>query len=402
MSSSFEQGDFLMRHAPFVLLLIAVFTTACESDDLTTSSSPAGAAGSTGLPVAATGSTAGVSAGATVPTGTAGATPTAGSSATGRAGTGSPQPSAAGSGTGTAGASAAGASAAGAGVAGASGTASVGAAGTDAVSTAGSGAAGSSAAGTGAAGSAAAGSGGAAGSVASEFKRPCIADGNEVVFIGDSYSDYGIAHRSMASFVEQHGRMDGALKTGDTYRNLAVAGTTLAAPPAAIQSQWTSAMSMKPVKVVVMSGGGNDVLINNTQCRPEGSEARAECKAVVQASLDATKKMFASMKEAGVSDVIFFWYPHIPGGLLTGYEKGTSISDYTFPMLDAIAKSASTDTFHAYMVPTVEIFEGHPEYFYSDGLHANDTGTAKISDAIWKVMKDNCIGQASSSGCCAP
>jgi hypothetical protein len=88
--------------------------------------------------------------------------------------------------------------------------------------------------------------------------------------------------------------------------------------------------------------------------------------------------------------------------LLTSYEKGTSISDYTYPMLDAIAKSATADTFHAYMLPTVEIFEGHPEYFYSDGLHANDMGTAKIGEAIWKVMKDNCIGQAASSGCCVP
>jgi hypothetical protein len=49
-------------------------------------------------------------------------------------------------------------------------------------------------------------------------------------------------------------------------------------------------------------------------------------------------------------------------------------------------------------VPTVDLFEGHPEWFYSDGLHANDTGEAQIADAIWKVAKSNCIMQ--SSGCC--
>jgi lysophospholipase L1-like esterase len=151
-----------------------------------------------------------------------------------------------------------------------------------------------------------------------------------------------------------------------------------------------------------MDGGGNDVLINNQQCRAEGSESKADCKQVVQDSLDMAKKLFESMKSEGVSDVLFFWYPHIPGGLLTGYEKGASISDYTYPMLVDIAKAASTDTFHVFTVPTVDIFKGHDEYFYSDGLHANDTGEAKIADAIWKVMKDNCIGQAASSGCCKP
>lgn len=191
---------------------------------------------------------------------------------------------------------------------------------------------------------------------------------------------------------------DGALEQGDTYRNRAEAGTTLAAPPAGIQSQWEGTKSMKPIKAVVMTGGGNDVLINNQQCRAEGSEMRSDCQQVVQDSLNAAKELFESMKETGVSDVLYFWYPHIPGGLLTGGERGVSMSDYTYPMLEDLAEAASTDTFHVFTVPTVDIFEGHPEYFYSDGLHANDTGTAKIAEAVWKVMKDNCIAQA--GGCC--
>lgn len=266
----------------------------------------------------------------------------------------------------------------------------------------------SAAAGTsGAAGSSAsAGSAGAAAGSGSEgatgFKRPCVSAGKEVVFIGDSYSDYPIAHQSLASFMEKLAVKDNALAQGDTYRNLAEAGTTLAAPPAAIQSQWEGTKSMTPIKAVVMTGGGNDVLINNQQCRPEGSEERPDCKEVVQASLDAAKTLFESMKATGVSDVMYFWYPHIPGGLLTGGERGVSISDYTYPMLEDLAKASSTDTFHVYTVPTVDIFEGHPEYFYSDGLHANDTGSAKIAEAVWAVMKDNCIAQGESSGCCMP
>jgi lysophospholipase L1-like esterase len=285
-------------------------------------------------------------------------------------------------------------------VAGASGTSTSGAGAAGAGYVGASGAGGSTVAGAVAAGSG--GTGGTGGTLGTTFKRPCIQDGKEVVFIGDSYSNYAIAHRPLASFLGEIAAKEGALMAGDSYRDLAVAGTTLAAPPADIPNQWETAKATKPIKVVVMTGGGNDVLINNQQCRAEGSESKADCKEVVQNSLDTAKKLFTDMQGTGVSDVLYFWYPHIPGGLLTGYERGTSISDYTYPMLEAIAKSASTDTFHVYTVPTVAIFENHPEYFYSDGLHANDTGEAKIAEAIWKAMKDNCIGQAASSGCCMP
>ena len=54
------------------------------------------------------------------------------------------------------------------------------------------------------------------------------------------------------------------------------------------------------------------------------------------------------------------------------------------------------------VTPTVDIFEGHPDLFYSDGLHANDKGEAKIAEAIWAVMKKDCIGQGAASACCKP
>ena len=233
-------------------------------------------------------------------------------------------------------------------------------------------------------------------------KRPCISAGKQVVFIGDSYSNYVLAHRPLADFMEELARPASALSAGDNYRDLAVAGTTLASGSAAIQGQWRDGKAMKPIHVIVMSGGGNDVLIDNQACRAEGSEKLDQCQKVVMNSLNAARSMWADMKASGVSDVLYFWYPHIPGGLLTGYQKGTSISDWTYPMLVDAAAAASSDTFHVQMVPTVAIFEGHPELFASDGLHANDKGEAKIAEAIWTAMKKDCIGQGASSGCCKP
>lgn len=372
-----------MRHAAGLLFSIVALAVGCDSNASMTTFPVSAGAGAPVVPMAGVGAAV---AGASAAVGGAGVP-----AVTPRAGSPSMQ-----SPVGTAGStSQAGANAASGGAGGA-------AAGTGGVAEGVGGAGGMAA---GAAGTApAAGSGGAAGGEGSSeaFKRPCIQSGQEVVFIGDSYSDYAIAHQPLASFMEELAVQDGALMAGDSYRNLAVAGTTLATPPAAIPGQWTDAMSSTPIKLVVMTGGGNDVLIDNTQCRADGAEEREDCQTVVANSLSKAEELFASMQETGVSDVMYFWYPHIPGGALTGYETGSTISDYTYPMLEALAESASTDTFHVSMVPTVAIFEGHPEYFYSDGLHANDTGEAKIAEAIWQAMKSSCIGQAASGGCCMP
>lgn len=225
-----------------------------------------------------------------------------------------------------------------------------------------------------------------------------------MLFIGDSYSNYDTAHQSLASLMATLAITDGALKQGDMYRDRAVAGTTLAAPPAAIPSQWDSNKAMKPIKVVVMDGGGNDVLIANPQCEPDGSEKDPGCQMVVKGSMDALMSMWPDMQKEGVSDVVMFWYPHMPGvGILNSQGTGNTISDWTLPMIQDLAKSLTTDTFHVWVVPTADLFEGHPELFYAgDNLHANTMGETKIAEKIWGVMKENCVGQAESSGCCTP
>lgn len=232
--------------------------------------------------------------------------------------------------------------------------------------------------------------------------RPCVDDGSQVVVIGDSYCNYAIAHRPLVDFLEERARPAGALSAFGQYRDYSVAGTTMASGTAAIPGQWRTAKAVTPVHLVVMTGGGNDVLVDNPNCRPEGSENIPACQEVAAASLSAAEALWADMQASGVTDVIYFWYPHIPGGLLTGYQSGTSLSDYAYANLEDAAAAASGDAFHVHMLPTTQIFAGHPEYFASDGLHANDTGEGKIADAIWDLMADQCIGQAADSGCCAP
>lgn len=84
----------------------------------------------------------------------------------------------------------------------------------------------------GAAGEGAGGAAGGGGMGGAPFKPPCLKKPSEVVFLGDSYVNYIIAHPELNGLVAQRAVMDGALMTGQNYRDYAVAGATMAATSA--------------------------------------------------------------------------------------------------------------------------------------------------------------------------
>ena len=228
-------------------------------------------------------------------------------------------------------------------------------------------------------------------------KSPCVTKGSQVVLIGDSYSNY-IVHESVASLMSKRAVMNGAV---GGYLDYAAAGTTLQNDGlGGIPMQWRTAKAgTKPIHVMIMDGGGNDVLIDNPSCLADGSQNSTLCKNVVAASVKVVQGLWADMKATGIKDVLYFWYPHIPGGL---GGNGHDINDYGLAEVTKAAMAASGDGFNIYMIDTIPIFEGHPEYYVSDGIHATTAGTGKICDAIWAKMKEKCIGQPVSSGCCMP
>jgi hypothetical protein len=257
-----------------------------------------------------------------------------------------------------------------------------------------------SAAGTGGArASMAAGNGGAAGMgpMGDGAMHPCLNSGRELVIIGDSYSTDKAAHRPLADLLAEQARQSGALAMTESYRDLSEADATLAVAPGLVQSQWNYAKVMLPAKVVIMTGGEGDVDLANKECLPDGAETNKACITLVTNLVSAAKTLFTSMAKAGVSDVLYVWYPDRPGMM-----AGNTLSHYAYPMLAAAAKAATTDKFRVHMIDTVPVFEGHPEYFAMDGLQANDTGEAAIATVVWQQVKASCIGQFAASGCCVP
>jgi lysophospholipase L1-like esterase len=278
-------------------------------------------------------------------------------------------------------------------------------AGAQSTTTAGAGGAAFTAAGTsGATASAGGGAGASAGAPAAgsgsetKLKPPCLKNASQVVFVGDSYINYDVAHTLLSTLIEQRAVKDNALKQGDHYRNYAVPGTALAAPNllGMIAPQWDEAKAADPdIKFVIMDGGGNDVLIDHQECLADGASKDAGCQSVVADTLRVGKQLIGQMKTDGVTDGIYFFYPHVPAG-------GNDINDYSLPMLQATAMSLATPAFRTYVLDLIPVFDGHANWFSDDGIHANDTGENVIADEIWKIMKANCIAQPEASGCCAP
>jgi hypothetical protein len=112
---------------------------------------------------------------------------------------------------------------------------------------------------------------------------------------------------------------------------------------------------------------------------------------VVADSTAVGKRMIDDMKASGVKGGIYFFYPHIPAG-------GHDILDYSLPFARASCEEASDANFKCVFVDTRATFEGHPDYFYFDGIHPSASGAEALANQIWMTMKQNCIGQV--NGCC--
>lgn len=379
-----------------VLAAIPLSFAACSNSDtppgmltpgvgMTAGTGAGAAAGMTATATAGTGATPPVTTGAagTASTTTGG---TAGTAATGAAGSTPPPSAAAGTGsmamTGTAG----------------TGTmAMTGTAGTGSMATAGTG---EGTAGTGAAGM---------GAPTTGFKPTCLTKGAELALIGDSWINY-LLGELLAPALQMRAQRDGALAAGDMYNDQAVGGTSLASGGLGlIPDQWPLAKSAAmragtTVKFVVMDGGGNDVLLGNMACLANGQKKDQDpsCQKTVKDATAAGAKLQAQMKADGVRQGVYFFYPHVPAG-------GWDVLDYALPMAKATCEGMNDDKYQCTFIDTREAFQGPGNngevkmgLIGIDGIHPNAAGEAVLADLVWKTMKDQCMAQNASSGCCTP
>jgi lysophospholipase L1-like esterase len=211
----------------------------------------------------------------------------------------------------------------------------------------------------------------------------------QVGLLGDSYINLS---GDVTRFLQENARKAGALGATETYIDKSKSGaamqkSNLLAPAIPTQLPTLLADSKrlgdKGVKLVVMTGGGNDVLIDASQCKTISTPTE-ECKAVVGRTLTVVDKLFADMNKAGIEHVIYFWYPDL------GPSGGKVINDYSVPLVKEHCESSTEVTCH--FVDTREPFRGHPEYVAFDNIHPTAAGSKVIADLVWEVMVDNCLG----------
>jgi hypothetical protein len=252
----------------------------------------------------------------------------------------------------------------------------------------------------------AAGSGGAAGAVSEgTVKPPCLKKASQLVAVGDSYLNW-ITHTFPDDFHKAFG--------GD-YRMYAVGGASMASGGISgfIPDQLTQAISEDPdIIAAVMTGGGNDILIADTVKYPGSDTCKDRtdapmdkvCQDVIANAMDTAGKLMQTSADAGVRDVVFLFYPHIPGGGFGGMNPN-AILDYSLPLARDLCEQAESRTkgkLHCHFLNLVPVFEGHADWFADDGIHENNLGSAAMATEVVKVLKEKCVAQPESSGCCAP
>jgi lysophospholipase L1-like esterase len=249
-----------------------------------------------------------------------------------------------------------------------------------------------------------AGTGGTDAGTGGGYMPPCLQSPSQVVVIGDSYMtmypDTLVSPR-VAALAEA----DGALGAGETYRDYSVPGTSMATGE--IPSQFTQAVQADPdIELMIMTGGGNDVLIGARQCLEPGSASDPACQQVIQDGIVTAQGLYDDAVAAGVSDVVYFFYPHIPASALLTGGAPNEILDYAYPLVQAECEGAEAKyngAIRCYFIDLRPVFGDTFQYInVVDGIHPTAPGADLIAEEIYRVMKDNCLGQPESKGCCAP
>jgi hypothetical protein len=294
------------------------------------------------------------------------------------------------------------------GISGANGTAGAGVGGTSGANgTAGAGVGGTSGS-SGTGGSGAGGTSGASGTGGSggiSEPPPCLNKPSQAVLIGDSYVNW-VTH----SF-----RADLARLTGESWRLYASGGAAMASGGIGtlIPQQFENALRAdSDIRVVVMDGGGNDILLpasswaGGGECNDRMDSPNVPvCRQIVQASIERERVLMDRMADVGIRDVLFFFYPIVPNGTVLGGRYPNAISAWARPQVKEQCDGTYQRTggrLRCHFVDMVPVFEGHPEYFATGDIHPDTSGSAAMARAVWNTMKSACIAQKASSGCCQP
>lgn len=239
-------------------------------------------------------------------------------------------------------------------------------------------------------------------------KAKCVQKDSQVIMMGDSYINW-LSHTFPADMERE---------SGQKWRLEAIGGMSMATGGAGvftntyIPNQFDTAIAADPdAHTVLMDGGGNDVLVGWISdlgieaCKETGSSKLPVCQNLVTKALEAAEKLMVRMVAAGIKDVVYFFYPHVPNNRSLGGPNPNEILDYALPMIADFCRgreAASNGALRCQFVDMVPVFENHTPEWFNEDIHPNSLGSAGMAKELWSKMTTWCVGQKESSGCCEP
>jgi hypothetical protein len=199
---------------------------------------------------------------------------------------------------------------------------------------------------------------------------------NQVLLIGDSF--FASSHQ-VTAYLEDIARRASVLSVGERYRdNSRLTENALALTGAGIASQYEAALAESTVQVVVMNGGGADVLLGACDT------ADASCPLLVDAA-GAARTLLAEMAVDGVQHVVYVSYPDPVDAALRAKM------DALRPLLQDACDGSAVACHWLDLRPT---FAGrYDELILADGINPTAAGSQVTARAIWDLMQQSCIAQ---------
>jgi hypothetical protein len=199
-------------------------------------------------------------------------------------------------------------------------------------------------------------------------------EANQVLLIGDTF--FATNHQ-ITAFLEDLARSDGALSAGERYRdNSSLVANGLAV--GGLDQQYTAGVSEGDVRLVIMNGGGADVLFSSCET------PATDCPDLVAAAASA-RELLDGMGADGVLNVVYAFYPDPLDA--TVRDK----MDALRPLIQDACESSSTP---CHWLDLRAVFAGrYDEYVLPDGMNPTAAGSQATARAIWDTLRLNCIAQ---------
>jgi hypothetical protein len=206
---------------------------------------------------------------------------------------------------------------------------------------------------------------------------PSDVSANEVVILGDAF--FAANHR-ITAFLEDMARQSGALASGERYRDASnLTDNALAFAGAGIEGQYLAASAESAIEVVIMTGGGADVLLGSCDV------VAPDCPLLVAAA-DAARSLFQRMAEDGIEHVVYAFYPD---------PSDAELREEVDALRPLIASACDESPVPCHWVDLRPAFAGHEaSYLEAMGTSPTSEGAEIAAGQIWDVMQQQCVAQA--------